>query len=246
VSEPCGRQFNLFSLTVIFASLLASVAQLSISKMITDDQTTFKEELSLRLAGRSGGYAALLTKSSWLSKMFTRSDFTWKAQNASTIPLCVVANGESLNLVEGSLLHLINVCKANNIMLFVVNDSRSYKSDTNCDLEQVVGDIRLAIKTKIIRNAIKIKEGDAYDRGKEAGRRIEKIVSSTQAEIEQRKWKGRGGRGLLRELKKRGVGSGVLRELAGLILVDIEREEQGGRPRTIPNNNNDNPQQGPD
>jgi len=214
--------------------------------MITDDQTTFKEELSLRLAGRSGGYAALLTKSSWLSKMFTRSDFTWKAQNASTIPLCVVANGESLNLVEGSLLHLINVCKANNIMLFVVNDSRSYKSDTNCDLEQVVGDIRLAIKTKIIRNAIKIKEGDAYDRGKEAGRRIEKIVSSTQAEIEQRKWKGRGGRGLLRELKKRGVGSGVLRELAGLILVDIEREEQGGRPRTIPNNNNDNPQQGPD
>jgi len=118
-----------------------------------------------------------------------------------------------------------------------VNDPRVYKSDTKSDLGQVVGDLRFAIKNRIIRKAIKIKEGDAYERGKEAGRRIEKAVSKADVAYEERRWRrlcGSGGTELLKELRRRGVGDASLRELASVILVGDERRRAGGARAAAP------------
>ena len=102
------------------------------------------------------------------------------------VPQAVVADGVSLARVPNALLELSNICRLQGIPLFVVNDQRSWKDGDGggggssgngggredlYELTFAARNMREKIKTGVVRRAMKIKEGDAFNKGKEEGRR---------------------------------------------------------------------------
>mmetsp|Transcript_21247 Transcript_21247/g.45853 ORF Transcript_21247/g.45853 Transcript_21247/m.45853 type:complete len:430 (-) Transcript_21247:3257-4546(-) len=116
---------------------------------------------------------------------------------ASAKPHAVVANGAAMQRVPGSLRHLTKCCREADVPLFIINDPRVWGGNTHSDLESAADDIRRAIKARVVVNALNIKEGSMYQRGrlvgqletearwlrKDMGRRTRQAVRDAQSRL---------------------------------------------------------------
>lgn len=102
-------------------------------------------------------------------------DFSHNHNRASNKPHAVIANGKTMHSVSGSLLHLSKLCKEANVPLFIINDPRSWGHNTHFSIKTAAQDLRKTIKKKIVRQALKIQQGDLFQRGRAWG------ISETKA-----------------------------------------------------------------
>lgn len=89
---------------------------------------------------------------------------------ASNKPHAVIADGAAMYSVPGSLLHLSRCCKEANVPLFIINDPRTWGHNTHSDIALASRDLRKTVKTNVVQNALKIKEGSSFERGRSLGR----------------------------------------------------------------------------
>jgi hypothetical protein len=89
---------------------------------------------------------------------------------ASSKPHAVIADGAAMQRVPGSLRYLTKCCQEANVPLFIINDPRVWGGNTHSDLENAAKDMRKTIKARIIANALTIKEGSMFERGRFLGR----------------------------------------------------------------------------
>lgn len=118
---------------------------------------------------------------------------------ASSKPHAVIADGSAMQRVPGSLRYLTKCCKEADVPLFIINDPRVWGGNTNKDLESAARDIRKTIKARIVSNALTIKEGQMFQRGrilgkmetetkwqlKDAGRRTRQAVTDAAARLQK-------------------------------------------------------------
>lgn len=102
----------------------------------------------------------------------------FKINRASSKPHVVIADGLSMQRVPGSLHFLTKCCKDANVPLFVINDPRVWGGNTHKDIESAIEDMRKLIKARIVRNALMIKEGGMFERGR--------LFGNIQANIRKR------------------------------------------------------------
>ena len=93
-----------------------------------------------------------------------------KWNRASCKPHAVIVNGAAMQRIPGSLRFLTNCCREANIPLFVVNDPRVWGQNTHVSLHEAARDIRKVIKRNMLQNALSIKEGNMFERGRKVGR----------------------------------------------------------------------------
>lgn len=93
-----------------------------------------------------------------------------KLNRASNKPHAVICDGSAMQRVPGSLRFLSKICQEANIGLYILNDPRSWGSQTHSTLDNALPDMRKAISENIIRNALDLREGSAYERGRMVGR----------------------------------------------------------------------------
>ena len=89
---------------------------------------------------------------------------------ASSKPHAVIADGSAMQRVPGSLRYLTKCCLEADVPLFIINDPRVWGGNTHSDLESAAKDIRATIKARIVANALAIKEGKMFERGRMLGR----------------------------------------------------------------------------
>lgn len=118
---------------------------------------------------------------------------------ASSKPHAVIADGSAMQRVPGALRYLTKCCKEANVPLFIINDPRVWGGNTNKDLESAARDIRKTIKHRIVSNALTIKEGSMFERGrilgtleteakwqlKDAGRRTRQAVKDAAERLQK-------------------------------------------------------------
>lgn len=136
---------------------------------------------------------------------------------ASSKPHAVIADGSAIQRVPGSLRYLTKCCKEAGVPLFIINDPRVWGGNTNKDIESAAKDIRKRIKARIVSNALTIKEGSMFERGrilgkleteakwqlKDAGRRTRQAVTDAKARLQKERdedWSGLGGKELMQKL----------------------------------------------
>jgi hypothetical protein len=89
---------------------------------------------------------------------------------ASHKPHAVIADGAAMQRVPGSLRFLTRSCREADVPLFIINDPRVWGGNTHAGLEEAVRDMRSTIKARIVRNALLIKEGSLFERGRLLGK----------------------------------------------------------------------------
>lgn len=92
-----------------------------------------------------------------------------KLNRASNKPHAVLADGEALHRVPGSLRFLTKTCREANVPLFILNDPRSWGSETHSTLSEAVVDIRRSVTDNVVSHALDIREGSAFERGRLVG-----------------------------------------------------------------------------
>eukprot|EP00816_Leptocylindrus_hargravesii_P002980 CAMPEP_0196818128 /NCGR_PEP_ID=MMETSP1362-20130617/64106_1 /TAXON_ID=163516 /ORGANISM="Leptocylindrus danicus, Strain CCMP1856" /LENGTH=531 /DNA_ID=CAMNT_0042196083 /DNA_START=69 /DNA_END=1664 /DNA_ORIENTATION=- len=154
----------------------------------SSNQYAWIEELHLRLQGRVPFGATLEPSSSFSRHLFgnvyrwTSRSWFWRRRNMDegedvdgsvmqSKPHAVIADGGALNTVPGALRELVAACRASNVPLWVINDPRVWvTTEHNNDLEAAAVSLRKEIKAKIVANALRIKEGTTFERGRYVGR----------------------------------------------------------------------------
>lgn len=150
---------------------------------------------------------------------------------ASSKPHAVIADGSAMQRVPGSLRYLTKCCKEADVPLFIINDPRVWGGNTNKDLESAARDIRKTIKARIVSNALTIKEGSMFERGrmlgkleteakwqlKDASRRTRQAVTDAAARLQKERdenWKNLEKKELLKKLVEKKIvsieGTGLL------------------------------------
>jgi len=71
--------------------------------------------------------------------------------------------------VPGSLRYLTKICRDAQIPLYILNDPRSWGSQTHSTLSDALVDMRKTISDNIIQNALDLREGSAFERGRFVG-----------------------------------------------------------------------------
>ena len=150
-------------------------------------------------------------------------DYSGRTPNrASSKPHAVIADGAAMQRVPGSLRHLSKCCQEADVPLFIVNDPRVWGGNTHSDLESAAEDMRSAIKARVVVNALNIKEGSMFERGrvlgkmetearwqaKDVGRRTRKAVRDAQSRLRKEReddWSGLGAEELRDRLADRKV-----------------------------------------
>ena len=89
---------------------------------------------------------------------------------ASNKPHAVLADGAAMQRVPGSLRFLTKTCREANVPLYVLNDPRSWGGTTHKTLPDAIVDLRHAVSDNIVRNALELREGSAFERGRILGR----------------------------------------------------------------------------
>lgn len=111
-----------------------------------------------------------------------RSGLSWpslsskKLNRASNKPHAVIADGAALHRVPGSLRFLTKTCRDANVPLFILNDPRSWGSQTHSTLPEAVVDIRRSVTDNVVSHCLDIREGSAFERGRLVGQ-FEKELS---------------------------------------------------------------------
>ena len=77
-----------------------------------------------------------------------------KLNRASNKPHAVICDGSAMQRVPGSLRYLSKICQEANVGLYILNDPRSWGSQTHSTLDNALPDMRKAISENIIRNAL--------------------------------------------------------------------------------------------
>lgn len=101
-----------------------------------------------------------------------RSLLPWprkKLNRASNKPHAVIADGAALHRVPGSLRFLTRTCRDANVPLFILNDPRSWGSQTHSTLSEAVVDIRRSVTDNVVSHCLDIREGSAFERGRLVG-----------------------------------------------------------------------------
>ena len=101
-----------------------------------------------------------------------RSLLSWprkKLNRASNKPHAVIADGAALHRVPGSLRFLTRTCRDANVPLFILNDPRSWGSQTHSTLSEAVVDIRRSVTDNVVSHCLDIREGSAFERGRLVG-----------------------------------------------------------------------------
>jgi len=89
---------------------------------------------------------------------------------ASSKPHAVIADGAAMQRVPGALRYLTKCCAEADLPLFIINDPRVWGGNTHSDLESAAKDLRQTLKARIVANALTIKEGKMFERGRLLGR----------------------------------------------------------------------------
>jgi len=92
-----------------------------------------------------------------------------KLNRASNKPHAVIADGAALHRVPGSLRFLTKTCRDANVPLFILNDPRSWGSQTHSTLSEAVVDIRRSVTDNVVSHCLDIREGSAFERGRLVG-----------------------------------------------------------------------------
>jgi len=141
---------------------------------------------------------------------------------ASSKPHAVIADGSAIQRVPGSLRYLTKCCQEADVPLFIINDPRVWGGNTHTDLESAVKDMRRTVKARIVTNALTIKEGKMFERGrllgkleteakwqvKDAGRRTRKALREASARLKKERkedWSNLSGEELLQQLVNKNV-----------------------------------------
>jgi len=99
-----------------------------------------------------------------------------KLNRSSNKPHAVICDGQAMQRVPGSLRYLAKICKEARVPLYILNDHRTWMgSQTHSSLSDAVVDMRKSVSSTIIRNALDLREGHAFERGRALGR-IEKEI----------------------------------------------------------------------
>ena len=89
---------------------------------------------------------------------------------ASNKPHAVLCDGQAMQRVPGSLRYLAKICKEASVPLYIVNDPRTWMgSQTHSSLSDAAKDMRKSVSSTIIRNALDLREGSAFERGRLVG-----------------------------------------------------------------------------
>ena len=101
---------------------------------------------------------------------------------ASNKPHAVIADGAAIISVPGSLLYLSRCCKEANVPLYIIHDPRSWGRNTHSDIYSALHDLRQTVKRNIVQNALSLKQGSAFERGRQWG----KLEAQTEYKIKNR------------------------------------------------------------
>eukprot|EP00578_Thalassiosira_sp_NH16_P020139 CAMPEP_0181084202 /NCGR_PEP_ID=MMETSP1071-20121207/4571_1 /TAXON_ID=35127 /ORGANISM="Thalassiosira sp., Strain NH16" /LENGTH=652 /DNA_ID=CAMNT_0023165923 /DNA_START=161 /DNA_END=2119 /DNA_ORIENTATION=+ len=88
---------------------------------------------------------------------------------ASNKPHAVICDGAAMQRVPGSLRYLSKICREAGIPLYILNDPRSWGSQTHSTLSDAIADMRKTISDSVIRHALDLREGSAFERGRLVG-----------------------------------------------------------------------------
>jgi len=88
---------------------------------------------------------------------------------ASNKPHAVICDGSAMQRVPGSLRYLTKICREAQIPLYILNDPRSWGSQTHSTLEDALVDLRKTVSDNVIQNALVLREGSAFERGRFVG-----------------------------------------------------------------------------
>jgi len=88
---------------------------------------------------------------------------------ASNKPHAVICDGAAMQRVPGSLRYLTKICREAQIPLYILNDPRSWGSQTHSTLEDALVDLRKTVSDNVIQNALALREGSAFERGRFVG-----------------------------------------------------------------------------
>jgi len=119
-----------------------------------------------RTIGRQGIFQWLWRGSNSTSSSMDDEDASPMAANK---PHAVVADGEAMQRVPGSLRELLRCCRNANVPLYIVNDPRIWGSNTHVDLPSAATALRKTVKNRIVASALRIKEGSTFHRGRQLG-----------------------------------------------------------------------------
>lgn len=108
-----------------------------------------------------------------------------KLNRASNKPHAVIADGAALHRVPGSLRFLTRTCRDANVPLFILNDPRSWGSQTHSTLSEAVVDIRRSVTDNVVSHCLDIREGSAFERGRLVGQ-FEKELAWQASEAARR------------------------------------------------------------
>ena len=114
-----------------------------------------------------------------------------KLNRASNKPHAVIADGAALHRVPGSLRFLTRTCRDANVPLFILNDPRSWGSQTHSTLSEAVADIRRSVTDNVVSHCLDIREGSAFERGRLVGQFEKELAwqSSEAARKTREAWK---------------------------------------------------------
>ncbi|GMI06125.1 hypothetical protein TrRE_jg1857 [Triparma retinervis] len=180
--------------------LNASFAAIKKSDDTIDD--AFKEELSIRLSGRVKSFDSPMEKGGWWSRMVFGSAYKWEGKRGGdalkvdeNAPQAVIADGAKLQEIEGGMLLLSSACKAANVPLFVINDPRlvwegdgGKERGKEDELYNASKALREKVKGMVVQKALKIKEGQAYARGREHGKSKAEELARRQRRRDEGRW----------------------------------------------------------
>lgn len=85
----------------------------------------------------------------------------------------MIADGTAMQRVPGSLRFLTRICREAKVPLYILNDPRSWASSNvnhYSTLDDALLDLRRTVTDNIVRNALEMREGNAFERGRAVGR----------------------------------------------------------------------------
>ena len=200
--------------------------RISLKAISPIDQYAWFDELRMRMSGAIPFGDVLERSSLWNQYLFGNS-YRWKFgwfyfwKNNSEVeerkPHAVIVDGKAVASVPGALNELVTVCRGNKVPLWVINDPRVWIDKSVDDLESAARSMRNEVKKKMIMNALWLKEGSTFERGRRIGRTetelkyaIKNTVSSTKSLVKSinilnKSWKNLSKDELKSELRKHGV-----------------------------------------
>lgn len=88
----------------------------------------------------------------------------------------VICDGAAMQRVPGSLRYLTKICRDAQVPLYILNDTRSWGSQTHSTLSDALVDLRKTVSDNVVKEALALREGSAFERGRFVGQ-LEKEIA---------------------------------------------------------------------